>query len=234
MVGERQLFIRMGSCPFRCQYCDTPEALIPQDFCNVETPPTSRKFRKHPNPIPPEVLQTLVGKFFSAPGSHVYRAVTITGGEPLWQAGYLKSALPLLRSFGKRIYLETAGAHVAELQEILEYVDVVAMDVKPPSAAGIKPMWSAHRDFLKMALAKQVIIKVVVTRKTTSTDLERIRDFVAEIDRTVPIIIQPVTPAWKIKLPPTISQLLLWQTMFAEKLEQVRIIPQCHVALGDH
>ena len=74
----------------------------------------------------------------------------------------------------------------------------------------------------------------ITTYNLSNDDLERIRDFVAEIDRTVPTIIQPVTPAWKIKLPPTVSQLLLWQTMFAEKLEQVRIIPQCHVALGDH
>ena len=164
----------------------------------------------------------------------MYRAVTITGGEPLWQAGYLKTALPLLRRFGKCIYLETAGAHVAELQSILEHVDVIAMDIKPPSATGIKPMWSVHRDFLKMALVKQVIVKVVVTRKTTLTELEQVRDLVAEVDRTIPVILQPVTPAWKVKQTATIAQLLSWQALLSEKLEQVRIIPQCHRALGDH
>ena len=120
-----------------------------------------------------------------------------------------------------------------ELKSILEFVDVIAMDVKPPSATAMKPMWSAHREFLRVALVKEVIVKIVVTRTTSQHDLEMIRDLVAEVDRTVPVILQPVTPAWKIKVPPTMAQLLAWQAMFAEKLERIRIIPQIHRVLGD-
>jgi hypothetical protein len=47
------------------------------------------------------------------------------------------------------------------------------------------------------------------------------------------MILQPVTPAWKVRVGPTISQLLAWQAMFSEKLERVRIIPQIHRMLGD-
>jgi organic radical activating enzyme len=231
-VGERHLFVRTGSCPFRCAYCDTPEALVPAPVCLVESPPAGRKFRKVPNPVAPEELKNLVGGFLSADGG-VHRAITITGGEPLWQAAYLRAALPLLREFGRRIYLETAGAHVEELKLVLEFVDVVAMDVKPPSASGLKPFWHQHREFLRASLAKEVMVKVVVTRKTTLHDLTQVRDLVSDVDRTVPVILQPVTPMWKSKFPPTIAQLLGWQAHLAEKLANVRIIPQVHRALGD-
>jgi len=230
-VGERQLFIRLGGCPYRCHYCDTPNALIPDEVCLVEDPPASRKFRKVRNPVAPDALRSIAAGFLGASGLH--RAITITGGEPLWQAAYLKDTLPLLRGFGKRIYLETAGTHVEELKSVLEFVDVIAMDVKPPSATGMKPMWSAHREFLRVALVKEVVVKIVVTRATHQHDLELVRDLVAEVDRTVPLILQPVTPSWKVKVPPTIPQLLAWQAMFAEKLERVRIIPQLHRVLGD-
>lgn len=230
-VGERHLFIRTGGCPFRCHYCDTPEALVPYGDCLVETPPTSRKFRRIRNPVAPDTLRALVGEFLGTNGVH--RAITLTGGEPLWQADYLAQALPLLRTFGKRIYLETAGAHTAELKKILEFVDVIAMDLKPPSASGLKPLWSSHREFMRVALAKSLFVKIVVTRKTTKEDLIQARDLVAEVDKTIVVILQPVTPMWKVRVGPTVSQLLGWQALLAERLDQVRVIPQVHRALGD-
>lgn len=231
LVGERHLFVRMGNCPFRCQYCDTPQALVPQEDCLVETSPGSRKFKKHRNPLSPEALSEIVAGFLSHGGLH--RAIAVTGGEPLYQDGYLRKALPLLAALGPKVYLETAGVHVPELKSVLEHVGVVAMDIKLPSATGMKSMWTAHRDFLKVALVKQVIVKLVVTRKTITADLEQARDIVAEVDRTVPVILQPVTPAWKVKVAPTPGQLLMWQTLLSEKLSEVRIIPQCHRMLGD-
>ena len=231
MVGERQLFIRLGGCPFRCHYCDTPEALIPAQFCRIEDPPGERKFRKIPNPVSPEILAEAVKPFLES-GSH-HRSVVLTGGEPLWQAGYLKTALPALRAFGRKIYLETAGAHVDELKSILSLVDIVSMDMKPPSSTGMKPLWAQHREFLKVALPKQVMVKVVVTRATSLFDLEQVREIVSEVDRTIAVILRPLAPAWKAKKAPTPAQLYIWQGLLSEKLENVRVIPQCHKILGD-
>lgn len=230
LVGERQLFIRFAGCPYRCGYCDTPQALVSPPDCMVEDPPGRGKFRKVPNPIAKEQLIELVEPFLSKPTLH--QAISITGGEPLWQAGYLKETLPALREKGRRIYLETAGTQCAELGMILEYVDVIAMDIKLPSSTGLKPMWALHRDFLRMSLAKQVIVKVVVTRKTPPGELELVRDMVSEIDRTLPVVLQPATPAWKVKSFPTIEQLMAWHSLLSEKLGQVRVIPQCQQLLG--
>ena len=231
MAGERHLFIRFGGCPYRCNYCDTPEALIPAQFCRIEDPPGGRKFRKIPNPVAPEMLAEIV-KPFMEPGTH-HRAIVLTGGEPLWQAAYLKNALPALRAFGQRIYLETAGAHVEELKSILSLVDIVSMDMKPPTSTGMKPLWAQHRQFLKVALPKQVMVKVVVTRGTSLFDLEQVREIVSEVDRTITVVLQPLAPAWKSKKAPTPAQLYMWQSLLSEKLENVRVIPQCHKILGD-
>jgi len=229
-VGERHLFIRFGGCPFRCNYCDTPSSLVAPDTCLVEDPPASGKFRKHPNPVAPDKLVEIAGHFVGLGG--LYRAISLTGGEPLWQTDYLRAALPLLRTLGKTIYLETAGAHPAELKSILDLVDVVAMDIKLPSTTGLKPMWAVHQEFLKTALSRQVIVKAVVIRKTPTHEIEMVRKIVGEVDRTIPVVIQPVTPAWKAKSPPTPSQLLAWQALLAERLENVKVIPQCHRMMG--
>ncbi len=230
LVGERQLFIRMGGCPLRCHYCDTPEALIPSPVCRIEENPGSMKFRRRANPVPPQELAAIVTAIINLAPMH--RAITLTGGEPLWQAAYLSQALPLLRGTEKRIYLETAGAHVEELKQVLPHVDVVAMDMKPPSSTAMKPLWAQHREFLRVALAKQVIIKVTVTRTTTLADLELVREMVAEVDRTLPVVLQPVTPAWKVRNVPMPAQLYQWQAILSEKLSVVRVIPQCQHILG--
>ena len=231
LVGERQMFIRFGGCPFRCHYCDTPEALVPAQVCRIEDPPGSRKFRRVANPVAPPVLEGAVRPFLS-PDSH-HRSVVLTGGEPLWQAAYLRNALPAVRAFGRKVYLETAGTHVDELKSVLELIDVVAMDMKPPSSTGMKPLWAQHREFLKVALPKQVMVKVVVTRSTSLPDLEQVRDIVSEVDRTIAVVLQPLTPAWKARKIPTPAQLFMWQGLLSEKLENVRVIPQCHKLLGD-
>lgn len=229
-VGERHLFIRLCGCPHRCAYCDTPQALTPAPECLVEQAPGSRKFKKIPNPVAPEKLLSLTAGFL--PPGNPHRAIAITGGEPLWQTDYLLEVLPDLRSLLGRIYLETAGTHVSELKSVLEHIDVVAMDIKPPSATGLKPMWALHRDFLRVALAKTVVVKMIVTKKTQSGELELIRDMITEIDRTIPVVIQPVRPAWKVKSTPTIEQLMAWQAMLMQKLGEVRVIPQCQQLLG--
>src|SRR6058998_1027950 len=83
-AGRRQLFVRLGGCPLRCRYCDTPESLVPVAACRILGPDG---LHHQPNPMTPEHLEAIVSWLVAAaPPLH---ALAVTGGEPLLQADFL-------------------------------------------------------------------------------------------------------------------------------------------------
>src|ERR1700760_4825663 len=58
-VGKRQVFVRFAHCHLKCAYCDTPMTTA-DGHCHVETPPGSGHIERHPNPLQPETLVTLI------------------------------------------------------------------------------------------------------------------------------------------------------------------------------
>ncbi|HRS39347.1 MAG TPA: S8 family serine peptidase, partial [Bacteroidia bacterium] len=77
-----------------------------------------------------------------------YHSVSLTGGEPLVQAEFLASFLPLMRQDRRKIYLETNGTLWREFSLVRDDVDIVAMDIKLPSSGGQKPCWLKVVEFL--------------------------------------------------------------------------------------
>lgn len=93
----------------------------------VERMPGSGEFESIPNPLSVDDLMEWV-RFLDHKKSH--RHISLTGGAPLLQAKFLGELLPRLENEGHRNYLETAGDLPQQLEAIIEYLDVVAMDVK--------------------------------------------------------------------------------------------------------
>jgi len=56
-AGRRHLFVRLGGCPLRCRYCDTPESLVPTSECRVLGPDGVRRLS---NPFAPSDLDAEV------------------------------------------------------------------------------------------------------------------------------------------------------------------------------
>ncbi len=83
-VGIPTVFVRLTGCPLRCQYCDTAYAF------------------KGGEPLD---LATVI----SIVASYGVRHVTVTGGEPLAQAG-CHALLTALCDAGHEVSLETSGA----------------------------------------------------------------------------------------------------------------------------
>lgn len=223
-VGERQTFVRFQDCELSCKFCDTPFSFIDNKFCRVESPPFTKRFHNLPNPLTPEQLIGILAEFQD-------RTITVTGGEPLQHAPFLREWLPMARPRWQ-ILLETAGVHVAEFRELLDLVDIVAMDFKLPSSTGMHPWWREHESFLKASQGKEVYVKTIVTSETSEADLQRGIDLVASIDPALPFILQPAAPAGRFRAAPSVEQLALWQDLSCRRLANVRIIPQIHKQLG--
>ncbi|RPF49685.1 organic radical activating enzyme [Thermodesulfitimonas autotrophica] len=222
-VGCRHLFVRFAGCNLSCRYCDTPRD-IPVS-CKVQVQPGGHEVVKIPNPLTPEEVAVL------AAGLDLSRhhAVSLTGGEPLLYPEFLQELIPLLRGARRGIYLETNGTLPAALEAVVELVDLVAMDVKLPSATGMAPFWEKHREFLRVAQGREVIVKAVVIRGTPLAEVITAAELAAAAGAT--LVLQPVTTNDR-ALRPSPAELLRLQAEALGIARDVRVIPQVHRFCG--
>ncbi|HHZ71318.1 MAG TPA: 7-carboxy-7-deazaguanine synthase QueE [Methylococcaceae bacterium] len=104
-VGLPTVFVRLTGCPLRCSYCDTAYAFHGGEKMTVED------------------IITEVSRYDTG-------YVTVTGGEPMAQAGCVE-LLDSLVDKGYSVSLETSGA--IDLEKVNSSV-VKVMDIKVPSS----------------------------------------------------------------------------------------------------
>jgi organic radical activating enzyme len=202
-VGEEQVFVRFFGCNLSCRFCD--------EF-------KKRNFSEY---LPEEVIEKIM--------KEAIKTVSLTGGEPLLHADFLKDLLPALKQKGLKIYLETNGTLTSELLKIRDYVDIISMDLKLPSSTGLRPYWQEHSDFLKESIIREVFVKSVVTNQTPLSDIEKAISIIESIDRNITFIIQPVSYNGRVE---KIDLLFDFFKCARHKLNNVRVIPQVHKILG--
>lgn len=229
-VGERQLFLRFLGCDVHCAFCDTPATHQRVRDARVEQTPGARDWAPLANPAPLAQVLAATARLH-APGLH--KMVALTGGEPLLQDDFLAAFLPALRArVPLPVYCETHGLAVEAIGRLIEFVDYVAMDVKLPSATGEPARFAEHREFLAIARARPHFVKMVVGPDTPRDELLAACALVAEVDRATPVVLQPVTPYGPIKRAPSPALMLALQAAAAAVLDDVRVIPQTHVFMG--
>ena len=210
-VGARQIFVRFKRCNMNCVFCDEYKDAEPRVFT-------------------PAALMAEIENLAKEKG--VFHSVSLTGGEPLMYADFLKAFLPLLHKKGMKAYLETNGTLPAELAGVIDLVDIVAMDFKLPSSTLERPLWDEHFEFLKIALRKSVFVKAVVTPSTTLADIEKAAELIGKAGRSVPFILQPVTPVnVGDKEIPKETLLRFLEVGAKHNIENIRVIPQVHKML---
>ncbi len=223
-IGERHLFVRFQGCSLTCKFCDTPASFVQNPRCRVERAPFSKTFEYYENPIEFSHLNEILTTFNDD------KVLAITGGEPLEQAAFLREWLPTVpKQF--RCLLETAGVHVAELESILPWIDIVSMDIKLPSVTGMQALWAEHRSFLAAVQEKEVYIKTVVSAETDDSDLAEAVTLVRSLDPNIPFILQPATSFASFRAAPSLEQLNQWQSFCARDLKDVRVVPQLHKSM---
>ena len=225
-VGCRQVFVRLAGCNISCRYCDTRESFAAPKLARIETLPGRRSFIDVANPLRLSELVDYVGALCRSP----HHSISVTGGEPLLYPQAIK-ALAALRGAGVKLYLETNGTLPAELQSVIDVIDIVSLDFKLPSVMGGVEYWRQHAEFLRIAAAKTAFVKVVVSGETTEAEIARSVELVAAVDAATPLILQPVTPANGVcAVDP--AKVLLWQEQALQQLQDVRVIPQTHKIMG--
>lgn len=246
-VGQRQVFLRTAGCSLGCRWCDT---------VNYKAPSSWRVFyggdkTTLPNPTNAETASREVLRL--ARHTTPVDTVSVTGGEPLEQPDFVVETAKRISRAGLRVYLETNGVHDEAFAGILPFVDVVAMDVKLPSATGID-LWEQHHAFLsrirgtafdpaltpgnETSKRKDFFVKMVIDISSRLDEVEQACRVVAATSLKIPLVLQPES-----------GTLLSGQTSVSDArefravmegcerearaiLESVRVIPQCHKILG--
>jgi 7-carboxy-7-deazaguanine synthase len=227
-AGRRHLFVRVGGCPLRCRWCDTPESLLPVPECRVLGPDGTRR---RPNPLSVDVLETEVAALVTnAPPLH---AIAVTGGEPLSQVDFLIAWLSR-RAHDLPVLLETAGILPARLERVLPWVAIVSLDVKCPSNTGERGRWDEHEACVRAAVGagRDVYVKMPVDEATDPDEVARGAALVAAAGPRVPLFLTPLTDPVTARLAITPAALESLHALASRHHGDVRVLPQLHKVLG--
>jgi 7-carboxy-7-deazaguanine synthase len=142
LAGVPTAFVRFGGCDYRCTWCDSLFAVLPEDV------------RQAPRLDTEEIVAAL----HALAGAPEW--VTLSGGNPaLLELGDLVTRL---QASGRRVTVETQGS---VWRDWLAGVDLLTVSPKPPSSGMATPgnESESHR-FLERAAASgaHVVLKIVV------------------------------------------------------------------------
>ena len=225
-AGIPMTFVRFGRCSMGCRYCDTPAGLCQGEECRVESPPRSQGFEVLENPIMVTKLTEIMEPFDD-------EFVSVTGGEPLEQVGFLAEWLPAVYPH-RRVLLETNGILHREIERVIQHVNVVSMDIKPPSSTGRRARWKEHEAFLRTVVAagREIYVKLVVTEETTDSDIQRSIGIVTDVNKYIPMVIQPAAETLTFRCRISEERLRSLERLCSAYLDDVRIMPQMHKQWG--
>lgn len=224
-LGERQLFVRFCGCNLSCAYCDTKARTIVDQY-QVEQTAGKGDFKHFANPIAAEDLISIIKTKLG--NRRIHHSIALTGGEPLMQVEFLKEFLPRLKELNIPIYLETNGILKDHLSEVINLIDIIAFDIKIPSATGLSDYSAEHQKALKVAAPQEVFVKIVYTKETKALEIDKAARLVAGVDPALRLILQPASPGHKNKHLPPPELGLAFMAVAKRSLQNVRLIPQIH------
>jgi 7-carboxy-7-deazaguanine synthase len=140
LIGKPTVFVRTGGCDFRCRWCDTLFAVLPE-------------YRHQWAPMTPEEILARVEQLTG--GRPVL--VTLSGGNPAIHP--LGQLIALGKGRHHRFAMETQGSVAADWFASLDWL---VLSPKPPSS-GMSTDWVAFDACLGAAASgPQTVLKIVV------------------------------------------------------------------------
>lgn len=200
--GLAQVFVRFFGCNLSCSFCDT----------------SLKRWAE-------ESIESLLEKILALGDC---RCVSLTGGEPLLQVDFLKELAAELKNRAKTVYLETNGILYRSLEKVIDYIDIIAMDFKLPSSTAGNNFWQMHREFLKIALKKEVFVKAVVSSTTELSDIVESIKIIKELKPDLCFVLQPQNPFECLLR----GRLKEFESVCLRENIDVKVIAQLHKELG--
>jgi len=106
-----RMVVFLRGCKLRCSYCHNPETWNMENAITMSSDEIIERIHKNMN-------------YYKNGG------ITFSGGEPLMQAEFLIECLRKCKEIGIHTALDTAGVGIDEYDEILDYTDLVILDIK--------------------------------------------------------------------------------------------------------
>ena len=198
-IGQKHIFVRFCRCNLNCKYCDT-------DF-DIKN---SKKYS-------PFALFDLLKNIDAD-------TISFTGGEPLIEVEFLEEFLKEYKNkLNKKIYLETNGVLYKNLEKIIDFIDIISMDIKLKSASGMEN-FNENKKFLDIASKKEVFIKIVFDKNVKDEEIIKTTSIIKKYNSL--IILQPKMPMDKDM---DIEKIF---NKFYKHYKNIRLIPQVHKFLN--
>ncbi|MFT5289408.1 MAG: 7-carboxy-7-deazaguanine synthase [Planctomycetota bacterium] len=236
-VGTPQVFLRLAGCPLRCLWCDTPGSWDFPEEPRTRIEPSAEAGGRRIEEGSATPLRAAAWIAELDPSGR--RALSVTGGEPLMHPAFIRGLRPLLGE--RRLHLETGGGHPETLESLLDVIDHVSLDLKPPGDMG-PPVdqgtlhEASPRDAREWDLARAICLrlvrqrdacgKIVISAGASEPYLSLLED-VADLAPELPLFLQPVSPMGGFEAP---SRSLLEELVEAglERELDVHVVPQVH------
>ena len=170
----------MQGCPLRCAYCHNPETWSDQKKIEMTAEELVKKILKY-------------RPYFGDEGG-----VTFSGGEPLRQPEFLLEALKECKKQNIHTCLDTSGFG-ENYEEILDYVDLVILDVKAIDKEKYKALTGQAIDkynkFLETCQAKNKKLwlrqVIVPGYNDTKEDILKLKDYIKNIKNVEKVELLP-------------------------------------------
>jgi len=179
--GVRTVVFLQG-CKLRCSYCHNPDTWAMDGGTEY---------------TPEELLRKIMRfkPYFERSGG----GVTFSGGDPLLQPEFLLEMLKLCKGKGIHVALDTAGYGFGEYDEILEYTDLVLLDIKHVDDIGYKNLTGKSKhgldqflEALERSNTKVWIRHVVVPGITDSEEhIEKLKEIIKTIKNVEKVELLP-------------------------------------------
>lgn len=206
-IGRPTVFVRLGGCDYKCSWCDTPHAVLPQ-YAKTWTKMTEG-----------EVL-TRVGEL-----THDRPIlITLSGGNPAAQD--CSELLVQGREWGHTFTMETQGTYA---RAWFPFLDHLCLSPKPPSSGMITDVAKLER-CVALGPVDETILKIVVF---DDTDYAYARN-IAGCFPQLPCFLQVgnSSPTGNVAAADLLGKLKwLTEKVVADQWFDARVLPQLHTLM---